>query len=100
MLTLNHFLFISGMLFTIGITGVVMRRNALVVFMSLEMILNAANLALVAFSHYNHRVEGQLFVFFLIAIAAAEIAVGLAIVVALARTKRSISVDDLMTMKR
>lgn len=100
MLTLNHFLFVSGLLFTIGLTGVILRRNALVVFMSLEMILNSANLALVAFSRYNHRVEGQLFVFFLIAIAAAEVAVGLAIVVALARQRRSISVDDLITLKR
>lgn len=100
MLTLNHFLFVSGLLFTIGLTGVILRRNALVVFMSLEMILNSANLALVAFSRYNHRVEGQLFVFFLIAVAAAEVAVGLAIVVALARQRRSISVDDLITLKR
>ena len=100
MLTLNHFLFVSGLLFTIGLTGVILRRNALVVFMSLEMILNSANLAMVAFSRFNHRVEGQLFVFFLIAIAAAEVAVGLAIVVALARQRRSISVDDLVTLKR
>lgn len=100
MLTLNHYLFVSGLLFALGMAGVVLRRNALVMFMCLEMILNSANLALVAFSHFNHRVEGQLFVFFLIAIAAAEVAVGLAILVALARTKRSISVDDLVSMKR
>ena len=100
MLTLNHYLFVSGLLFALGMAGVVLRRNALVTFMCLEMILNSANLALVAFSHFNHRVEGQLFVFFLIAIAAAEVAVGLAILVALARTKRSISVDDLVAMKR
>ena len=100
MLTLNHFLFVSGLLFAIGITGVVLRRNALVIFMSLEMILNSANLALVAISHFNKHVEGQLLVFFLIVIAAAEVAVGLAILVALARVKRSISVDDLVTVKR
>ena len=100
MLTLNHFLFVSGLLFAIGMTGVVLRRNALVMFMSLEMILNSANLAFVAFSHYNHRVEGQLFVFFLIAIAASEVAVGLAILVALARLRKTISVDDLVSMKR
>ena len=100
MLTLNHFLFVSGLLFSIGMTGVVLRRNALVMFMSLEMILNSASLAMVAFSHYNKHVEGQLFVFFLIAIAAAEVAVGLAILMALARVRKTISVDDLMAMKR
>jgi NADH-quinone oxidoreductase subunit K len=99
-LTLNHFLFVSGLLFALGITGVVLRRNALVLFMSLEMILNSANLALVAFSHFNKHVEGQLFVFFLIAIAAAEVAVGLAILVALARLRKTISVDDLVSMKQ
>src|SRR5664279_2036222 len=96
-LTLNDYLWVSGLLFALGIAGVVVRRNALVIFMALEMNLNAANLALVAFSRYNHNVDGQVFVFFIIAIAAAEVAVGLAIIVALFRRKQTVSVDELTT---
>jgi len=98
-LTLNHYLWVSGLLFALGIAGVVLRRNALVVFMALEMNLNAANLALVAFSKFNKLVDGQVFVFFIIAIAAAEVAVGLAIIVALFRRKQTVSVDELNSMK-
>ena len=98
-LTLNHYLWVSGLLFALGIAGVVVRRNALVIFMALEMNLNAANLALVAFSRYNHNVTGQVFVFFIIAIAAAEVAVGLAIIVALFRRKQTISVDELNSLR-
>ncbi len=99
MITLNHYLWVSGILFALGILGVVVRRNALVVFMALEMNLNAANLALIAFSKYNKIVDGQIFVFFIIAIAAAEVAVGLAIIVALYRRKQTVSVDQLTTMR-
>lgn len=98
-LTINHYLWISGVLFALGIAGVVMRRNALVIFMALEMNLNAANLALVAFSKFNKIVDGQVFVFFIIAIAAAEVAVGLAIIVALYRRKQTVSVDQLTRMR-
>jgi len=98
-LTLNHYLWVSGLLFALGIAGVVLRRNALVVFMALEMNLNAANLALVAFSKFNKLVDGQVFVFFIIAIAAAEVAVGLAIIVALFRRKQTVSVDELNSMR-
>lgn len=98
-LTLNHYLWVSGLLFALGIAGVVVRRNALVVFMALEMNLNAANLALVAFSKFNKLVDAQVFVFFIIAIAAAEVAVGLAIIVALYRRKQTVSVDELNSMK-
>jgi NADH-quinone oxidoreductase subunit K len=98
-LTLNHYLIVSGLLFALGIAGIILRRNALVIFMALEMNLNAANLALVAFSKFNKIVEGQILVFFVIAIAAAEVAVGLAIIVALYRRKQSVSVDQLTTMK-
>ncbi len=98
-LTLNHYLIVSALLFALGITGVVLRRNALVIFMALEMNLNAANLALVAFSKFNQIVDGQVFVFFIIAIAAAEVAVGLAIIVALYRRKQTVSVDELTTMR-
>ncbi|NQU10255.1 NADH-quinone oxidoreductase subunit NuoK [bacterium] len=99
MITLNHYLIVSGVLFSLGILGVMVRRNALVIFMALEMNLNAANLALVAFSKYNNIVEGQVLVFFVIAIAAAEVAVGLAIIVALFRKKQTVSIDQLTTMR-
>jgi len=98
-LTLNHYLIVSGLLFALGIAGVIIRRNALVIYMALEMNLNAANLALVAFSKFNKIVDGQILVFFIIAIAAAEVAVGLAIIVALYRRKRTVSVDELTTMR-
>ena len=99
MITLNHYLWVSGVLFALGIGGVVLRRNALVIFMALEMNLNAANLALVAFSKYNKLVDGQVFVFFIIAIAAAEVAVGLAIIVALYRRRQTVNVDELTSLK-
>ncbi|HUK81133.1 MAG TPA: NADH-quinone oxidoreductase subunit NuoK [Verrucomicrobiae bacterium] len=98
-LTLNHYLWVSGLMFALGIAGVVLRRNALVILMALEMNLNAANLALVAFSRFNKIVDGQVFVFFVIAIAAAEVAVGLAIIVALFRRKQTVSVDELNSMR-
>jgi NADH-quinone oxidoreductase subunit K len=99
MITLNHYLFVSGLLFALGIAGVIIRRNALVIYMALEMNLNAANLALIAFSKFNKLVDGQILVFFVIAIAAAEVAVGLAIIVALYRRKQTVSVDELKTMR-
>jgi NADH-quinone oxidoreductase subunit K len=98
-LTLNHYLIVSGLLFALGIAGVVIRRNALVIFMALEMNLNAANLALVAFSKFNKIVDGQVLVFFIIAIAAAEVAVGLAIIVALYRRKQTVRVDELNSLR-
>jgi NADH-quinone oxidoreductase subunit K len=99
MITLNHYLMVSGLLFALGIAGLVMRRNLLVIFMALEMNLNAANLALIAFSKFNKLVDGQVLVFFIIAIAAAEVAVGLAIIVALFRRKQTVSVDELNSMR-
>jgi len=98
-ISLNHYLWISGLLFALGIAGIVMRRNLLVIFMALEMNLNAANLALIAFSKFNKLVDGQVLVFFIIAIAAAEVAVGLAIIVALFRRKQTVSVTDLNSMR-
>ena len=98
-LTLNDYLIVSGVLFALGLAGVIIRRNALVIYMALEMNLNAANLALIAFSKFNKIVEGQILVFFIIAIAAAEVAVGLAIIVALYRRKQTVSVDELTTMR-
>ena len=98
-LTLNHYLMVSGLLFALGIAGIVIRRNLLIIYMALEMNLNAANLALIAFSRYNKIADGQVLVFFIIAIAAAEVAVGLAIIVALFRRKQTVSVDDLNSMR-
>ncbi len=98
-ITLHHYLLVSGLLFALGILGVIVRRNALVIFMALEMNLNAANLALIAFSKYNQIVDGQVLVFFIIAIAAAEVAVGLAIIVALFRRKQTVSVSELNSMR-
>ena len=98
-LTLNHYLIVSGLLFALGIAGVIIRRNGLVIYMALEMNLNAANLALIAFSKFNKIIDGQILVFFIIAIAAAEVAVGLAIIVALYRRKQTISVDELTTLR-
>ena len=99
MITLNDYLWVSGLLFALGIAGIIIRRNLLVIFMALEMNLNAANLALIAFSKFNKLVDGQVLVFFLIAIAAAEVAVGLAIIVALFRRKQTVSVDELNSMR-
>ena len=104
MITLNHYLFVSGALFALGLAGVVARRNLLIMFMCLEMMLSAANLALVAFSRFRV-VEGlpdyaaQSLVFFTITVAAAEVAVGLAIIVALFRTRQSVSVESVTRMQ-
>ena len=92
-------LVVSMIVFCIGLFGVIIRRNVLVIYMSLELMLNAANLALVAFSRFNNNLDGQVFVFFTITVAAAEVAVGLALIVALYRKRQSAHVEDLTTMK-
>jgi NADH-quinone oxidoreductase subunit K len=86
-------------LFCLGLLGVILRRNLLVIYMSLELMLNAANLALVSFSRYNDKLDGQVLVFFIITVAAAEVAVGLALIVALFRKRQSAHVEDLTSMK-
>jgi NADH-quinone oxidoreductase subunit K len=86
-------------MFTIGMLGVLLRRNAIVVFMSLELMFNAANLAFIAFSRHYQNMNGQMFVFFVMTVAAAEVAVGLALMVAIFRTRRSIDVDQMNSMK-
>src|SRR5256714_12997380 len=96
---LEHVLFVSAGLFLLGLLGVIVRRNLLVIYMSLELMLNAANLALVAFSRFTNNLDGQVFVFFVITVAAAEVAVGLALIVALYRMRQTAHVEDLMTMK-
>ena len=96
---LEHYLAVSALLFCIGMLGVVLRRNLLVIYMSLELMLNAANLALAAFSRFNGHLNGQVMVFFIITVAAAEVSVGLALIVALYRKRQSAHVEDLTTMK-
>ncbi len=99
MIPLHHYLIVSGLLFAIGLAGVVVRRNALIIYMSLELMLNAANLALIAFSKFNNSLNGQVLVFFTITVAAAEVAVGLAIIVALFRRRQTVRVDELTSLR-
>ena len=96
---LEHYLIVSALLFSLGLLGVLARRNLLVMYMSLELMLNAANLALVAFSRFNNDLNGQVMVFFIITVAAAEVAVGLALIVALYRKRQTAHVEDFTTMK-
>tara|TARA_Y100000588_G_scaffold328368_1_gene363879 strand:- start:282 stop:587 length:306 start_codon:yes stop_codon:yes gene_type:complete len=97
--TLSQYLMVSGALFAIGLLGVIVRRNLLILYMSLELMLNAANVALVAMSRFNGNLDGQVMVFFIITVAAAEVAVGLALIVALYRKRQTAEVADLATMK-
>lgn len=97
--SLEYYLILSAILFTIGIIGVLTRRNAIIVFMSIEMMLNSVNLTLVSFSSFMGDSTGQLFVFFVMAVAAAEVAVGLAIILALFRNKQTVYVDEVNIMK-
>mgnify|MGYP005852737927 CR=1 FL=1 len=97
--TLNHYIGVAGMLFAIGFIGVLLRQNTLVIYMSLELMLNAATLAAVAFARYNGTMDGNVFVFFIITVAAAEVAVGLAIIVALFRKRHTVQVEELGTLK-
>jgi NADH-quinone oxidoreductase subunit K len=105
MITLGDYLIVSGILFVIGFAGVMLRRNLIIILMSLELMLNAANLSLVAFSRFRVDSSGlpnynaQVFVFFIITVAAAEVAVGLAIIVALYRTRRTTDVKDISSLK-
>jgi NADH-quinone oxidoreductase subunit K len=104
MATLNDYLLVSGLLFSLGLAGVLLRRNLLVVFMCLELMLSAANLSLVAFSRFHPvnglpDTHGQMLVFFVITVAAAEVAVGLAIIVALYRSRQTLRTDELTSLK-
>jgi NADH-quinone oxidoreductase subunit K len=95
-----NYLYLAGILFTIGAIGVVVRRNAIVIFMCIELMLNAANLAFVTFSRINGTLDGQVTAFFTMVVAACEVVVGLAIIVAIYRSRRSASVDDASLLKR
>jgi NADH-quinone oxidoreductase subunit K len=96
---LQAYLTVAGVLFAIGFAGVLLRRNVLIIYMCLELMLTASTLALVAFSRFNGTMDGAIFVFFIITVAAAEVAVGLAIIVALYRRRRTIQVDELNYLK-
>jgi len=109
MVPVNYYVVLSAILFTIGALGVLSRRNPLIIFMSIELMLNAANLAFVAFGRHYQIVEqtasgklifdGQIFVFFVIAVAAAEVAVGLALIVEIFKTKKNINIDEMNSLK-
>lgn len=99
MVPVNYYIILSAVLFTIGALGVLIRRNALIIFMSVELMLNSANLAIVAFSSAIKSFDGQIFVFFVIAVAAAEVAVGLALIVEIFKSKHSIDVDQMNGLK-
>jgi NADH-quinone oxidoreductase subunit K len=104
MVTLNDYLIASGLLFAIGFAGVLLRRNVIIIFMALELMLNAANLSLIGFSRYNVHAglpdyNGQVLAFFIITVAAAEVTVGLAIIVALFRARQTTHVEDMNTLK-
>jgi len=99
MVPINYYFALSAILFIIGALGVLTRRNAIIIFMSIELMLNAANLLFVAFARSFEQLDGQIFVFFVIAVAAAEVAVGLALIVAIFRTKKSIDIDELSSLK-
>jgi NADH-quinone oxidoreductase subunit K len=99
MIPLSHYLIVSAVLFTIGAAGVLMRRNAILIFMSIELMLNAVNLTFIAFAAYQRIVDGQVFVFFVITVAAAEVAVGLAILVYLYYQRLTTEVDDINQLK-
>lgn len=96
---LEHYLTVSALLFFIGLLGVLIRRNVLVMYMCIELMLNAANLAFVSMSRFNNNLNGQVIVFFIITVAAAEVAVGLALIVALYRKRQTAHVEDLASMK-
>ena len=98
-MSIFHCLILSALLFTIGTIGVIVKKNVIAIFLCIELMLNAANLSFVAFSKYLNQVDGQIFVFFVMVVAAAEAAVGLAITIALYRNRKTLSVDDTDIMK-
>ncbi|HLF74855.1 MAG TPA: NADH-quinone oxidoreductase subunit NuoK [Anaerolineales bacterium] len=99
MVPVDYYILLSAVLFSIGAFGVLIRRNPLIIFMSIELMLNAANLAFVAFASVNKSFSGQIFVFFVIAVAAAEVAVGLALIVEIFKSRRNINIDELNSLK-
>ncbi len=99
MIPISYYVALSAIVFITGMVGVLIRRNIIIILLSIELMLNATNINFVAFSNYFHNVAGQVFVFFALTVAAAEVAVGLAIIIALYRSKSSINVDEFQLMK-
>ena len=99
MVPVTYYVALSAILFTIGALGVLIRRNPLTIFMSIELMLNAANLVFVAFTRVYNMLAGQIFVFFVMTVSAAEVAVGLALIVTIFRTKHSINIDEMNSLK-
>ena len=99
MIPLSWYLALSVAVFTIGVIGVLVRRNAIIIFLCIELILNSVNIAMVAFSHYLNSMRGQIFVFFIMTVAAAEAAIGLAIIIALYRNKETLNTHEINLMK-
>ena len=99
MVPIYYYLILSAILFSIGVGGFLIKRNIITVFMSIELMLNAVNLSFVAFAHHWHQVSGQIFVFFVMVVAAAEAAVGLAIIIALFRSRQTLNIDQINLMK-
>ncbi|MBI2844709.1 MAG: NADH-quinone oxidoreductase subunit NuoK [Armatimonadetes bacterium] len=99
MLPAHYYLMLSAVLFTTGTLGVLIRRNPIIMFMSIELMLNAANLAFITFSRYQRSLDGHIFVFIIMTVAAAEVAVGLGIIISIFRTRTDINIDDLNIMK-
>ena len=99
MVTLSHYLVLSAILFIIGVAGVLLRRNAIIVFMSVEIMLNAVNISLIGFDNFLNRNDGQIFSFMVMCVAAAEVSVGLAIIIALFRNKPTVNLDEVNLMK-
>jgi NADH-quinone oxidoreductase subunit K len=95
----SYYVALSAVIFTLGVLGVLTRRNAIIIFMSIELMLNSANLLFVAFARQFQQADGQIFVFFIMTVAAAEVAVGLALIVTIFRTKQSINVDEINQLK-
>jgi NADH-quinone oxidoreductase subunit K len=99
MVPISYYLVLAAVLFSIGVFAFLIKRNVITIFMSIELMLNAVNLTFVAFAHMWHRIEGQIFVFFVMVVAAAEAAVGLAIIIALFRARQTLNVDQVNLMK-
>lgn len=99
MVPLNNYLILAGILFVIGVIGVLVRRNAIIIFMSIELMLNAVNLTFIAFSSYLNSIDGQIFVIMVMTVAASEVAVGLALIIAVFRLKATVNVDEINILK-
>ena len=99
MIPLSWYVTLSVIMFSIGVLGVLIRRNVIIIFMCIELILNSVNIAMVAFAHYLNSVRGQIFVFFIMTVAAAEAAIGLAIIIAMYRNKETLNTSDINIMK-